>query len=151
MRLDASTCRKDGARSSRWEAERSPRSHQRGSHSSRHPGYLDWCSQQFSQCCHSSQCKHSLNNCITTQFSFRYPHRLCEIVQQANTILDTHSSMNPKKKYWWTGTLLILLHGSNLTWKILTLAQPLQIILDFRHYMIQNDALANLLPLPTQL
>jgi hypothetical protein len=65
-RLDASTCCKDGARSSRWEAERSPRSHQRGSHSSRHPGYLDWCSWQFSQCCHSSQCKHSLNNCITS-------------------------------------------------------------------------------------
>ncbi|KAG1841560.1 hypothetical protein DFJ58DRAFT_808294, partial [Suillus subalutaceus] len=30
----------------------------------------------------------------------------CEIVRQANTILDARSSTNPKKEYWWTGATI---------------------------------------------
>src|SRR6267154_542316 len=49
---------------------------------------------------------HSLSNFNVTQFSFRCPHRLCEIVLQAIAALGNHCSMNPKKRYWWTGATI---------------------------------------------
>jgi hypothetical protein len=43
---------------------------------------------------------------MLTQFSFRCPHRLYGIVLQAIAALRNHCSMNPKKRYWWTGATI---------------------------------------------
>jgi hypothetical protein len=43
---------------------------------------------------------------MLTQFSFRCPHRLYKIVLQAIAALRNHCSMNPKKRYWWTGATI---------------------------------------------
>ncbi|KAG2119218.1 hypothetical protein BD769DRAFT_1672064 [Suillus cothurnatus] len=36
----------------------------------------------------------------------RCPHRLYEIVLQAIAALRNHCSMNPKKRYWWSGATI---------------------------------------------
>src|SRR6267154_3456797 len=58
---------------------------------------------------HSAAIAHNVSTPSTILSQLNFPSGTptdCEIVRQANTILDARYSMNIKKQYWWTGATI---------------------------------------------